>query len=236
MSRTVSAPLTNVPFSCDVSSVAEGDKAEAVRMAREWLFALSGGRVGAFTTIEDAYYPVRGETCGLPYKDQRGVWQNGNRSDGQSCCEITLSRQPVRSVQAVRVNGVTLAPSEYIVTGNTLRRLDVCFPTEDDCEAPPVEVDYTWGVSYGSLGLRAVGALACEMLAAVDDDRECNLPSGAQSVVRQGVTVTRPDLQAILDNGLTGIGLVDAFIRTHNPNRLHKRSRVVALDGAIKAV
>lgn len=234
MSRTVAAAPTGVKYPCDVSSESAGDLAEVTSMAAEWLFALSGGRAGEFTTIEDEYRPMRGGDCGLPYKDQRGVWQNGGRfEDGRTCCEIVLYRQPVAAVDAVRVDGVTLAASSYVLEGNTLRRLGACFPDGEACDVAPVQVDYRWGVPLNFLGRRAVGELACEMLAAVTDGRECNLPSGAQQVVRQGVTVTRPDLETLLDNGLTGLPITDAFVRSVNPARLSQRSKVVHLDSAM---
>ena len=237
MSRTVAAPITDLVYPCDVDAVSPDELAEVTAMAAEWLFVLSGGRAGSFITIEDEYRPASGGACGMPYKDSAGAWHNGGAfADGRSCCEIVLYRQPVAVVDAVRVEGVTLDPADYVLEINTLRRLGSCFPTGAGCDVAPVQVDYRWGVPLSPLGRRAVAELACEMLAAIMPlGRDCLLPSGAQQIVRQGITITRPDLSTLLDNGLVGLPVTDAYIRAFNPNRLTQRSKVVQIDGAERA-
>jgi hypothetical protein len=200
-------------------------------MAQAWLFALSGARVGTFTTIEQQYEAACSSECGVPYKGADGEWRNGGVGM-HDCCRIELMSQPVVAVDEVRLWGVALSSDSFVHVGNSVRRLGACWPCEAGCEVPPIEVDYTWGVRPDALTLAAAGELACEMVGALVPGRECGLPSGAVQVVRQGVTVTRPDLSTILDAGLTGMPLTDTFIRAHNPNRLSNRSRVVAIDGA----
>lgn len=223
MSRTVAAPVTDLVYSCDVDAVDPAELAEVTAMAAEWLFVLSGGRAGSFSTVEEEYRPVVGDDC-------------GSLVGGRSCCEIVLYRQPVAAIDEVRVDGVALDASEYALEINTLRRLGACFPGGADCDVAPIQVDYRWGVPLGFLGRRAVAELACEMLAAVQPlGRDCLLPSGAQQIVRQGITITRPDLETLLNNGLVGLPVTDAYIRAFNPNRLTQRSKVIQLDGAVRA-
>lgn len=227
MSRTVAAPLTDLVYSCDVDAVDPAELAEVTAMAAEWLFVLSGGRVGSFSTVEDEYRPLTAAYCGLA---------TGSASDSRACCEIVLYRQPVAAIDEVRVDGVALDPSAYTLEVNTLRRIGACFPGGADCDEAPIQVDYRWGVPLGFLGRRAIAELACEMLAAVQPlGRDCLLPSGAQQIVRQGITITRPDLETLLDNGLVGLPVTDAFIRAFNPNRLTQRSKVIQLDGTVRA-
>jgi hypothetical protein len=48
--------------------------------------------------------------------------------------------------------------------------------------------------------------------------------------VRQGVTISFPDVGELFEKGRTGLYLVDAFIATWNPNNLRSRSRVYRVD------
>jgi len=231
MSRTVAAAWTGIKYPCDVYDVSAEDLADVNKMAADWMFAISGGRVGQFTTTGDQYTSPRGDSCGVPYKDSDGFWRNGGVG-GHECCKVELFRQPVDEIIAVRVDGSSLDPASYDLVGSTLTRLDACWPTDDGCEAPRLEVDYKWGVRPGIVAKAAAGELACEFLAALDPARQCNLPSAWTDIVRQGVTVKRPEIASLIKLGLTGLPLTDGFIRVYNPNRLKVRSRVIHIDGS----
>ena len=49
-------------------------------------------------------------------------------------------------------------------------------------------------------------------------------------MVRQGVTISYPDVGELFKQGRTGLYLVDAFIATWNPYGLRQRSRVYRVD------
>jgi len=230
MSRTVAQPWTNlVTYPCDVSAVTADILAQALSMAQSWMFALSGARIGMFTTTDDMYQAECGPRCFFPYKDAQGQWRNG-LVGAHDCCRIEIFRQPVNAITQIKLSGVVLDPTGYVLTSNSVRRLDACWPCIDSCEAPIIQLDYTWGVTPEPLALAAAGELACEFINILVGS-ECKLPSGASQIVRQGVTVTRPNIESILSNGLTGLPIVDAFIRTYNPAGLRQRSRVIRIDG-----
>lgn len=238
MSRTAAAAWSGVTYTCDIDEVDPTVLANATSIAQAWLFTLSGGRVGQFTTVDDEYRPNDQVACGLPYRDERRGWLHGRFDDegGARCCEITLHRQPVASIDEVRLYGVAMASSEYRLEGSTLRRVNACWPADEVCDPPPVSVDYTWGVTPDATALAAAGELACEMIRALTGDRDCRLPQAATQIVRQGVSVTKSQLDVLIKNGLTGLPIVDAFIRQVNPNRLTQRSRVINIDGPRRAV
>lgn len=232
MSRTVAEQWITDPAEvtgCDLTGLTAEAFAALVAQGQAWLYALSGGRVGTFTTVEECYRPPGGGACGLPYKDAAGRWRNNGGGDRDHCCRIEMARQPVRELIEVRVYGEALSAPEVGVEGNTLVRYGACWPWDDECDPPPVCADYRWGTPPDAVALAALSALLCELNAALAGD-ECALPAGAQRIVRQGVTVERPDLETLLDNGLTGMPLVDQFVRIYNPARLQARSRVMSPD------
>jgi hypothetical protein len=231
MSRTAAALWDLGILPCDDAPV-DPVLSDLTAQAQAWLFALSGRRVGEFVTLEDRYRPSTSSECGGPYKDADGIWRNGS-TGGDDCCRIELDRQPVRSVTEVRVNGVALDPGSYHLEGNTLIRDGACWPLAEPCDPAPVEVDYLWGIPADVTALAAARELVCEMNRAITG-RECSLPGGAQQIVRQGVTITRPDLETLLGNGLTGMPLVDTFVRVYNPSRLQQRSRMYSPDRAAR--
>jgi hypothetical protein len=71
--------------------------------------------------------------------------------------------------------------------------------------------------------------LACEIAKAAAGG-DCKLPAGLQQLVRQGVTISYPDVGELFREGRTGLYLVDMFVTTWNPNRLRTRSRVYSVD------
>ena len=234
MSRTAAERWTGVKYPCDTTEVDPADLTEATDMAQGWLFGLSGGRVGLFSTVGDEYRVSRGDACGVPYKGADGEWRNGG-VDGHGCCRVELFRQPVYEVAEVRIEGVVLDPLGYVLLDNSVTRIGACWPADGDCDEPAISIDYRWGVRPGMVAKAACGELACEFLAALDPSAECRLPSSWTQVVRQGVTMSRPDTATLIGAGLTGLPLVDTFISAYNPSKLKQRSRVVHLDDARRA-
>lgn len=215
-------------YSCDVSAADPVLLAELVSAGTDLLWALSGRQYGICTTVESYSVPCGNSKCALPYKGSDGYWRNGQIGT-RDCCSIWLRRRPPRSIVEVKIDGVVLDASAYILVGPKLTRLDACFPCDDVCEAPRIEVKYTYGLGVTNLAKLALGEIVCEMLEAINGGT-CRLSARAVSVNRQGVQINMGDGAALVDGGLVGTPLADAFIRTVNPAGLTARSTVHSPD------
>lgn len=100
----------------------------------------------------------------------------------------------------------------------------------DDTQPGTFSVTVKFGEDVPADAAMAVGELACEFLKA-DRGEDCMLPRNITSLVRQGVTITLPDMTTLLQSSrLTGLRLVDLFISTWNPAGLIGRSRAFSVD------
>jgi len=217
-----------VIWPCDTADSPPELVIEARNLAELMLWGLSGRRLGICEYVE-GYYPPCTAECGAPYKGADGEWRN-RVSAASNCCRIPLRHAPVVSIEAVTEWGVLLDPTTYDVSARRyLRRRSACWPCEDQCDDPPVEVIYRAGWGYPAGTAVVVGEVACELLAGLAG-HPCKLPSRAVQIARQGVTVTLADPEVYLDNGLLGLPLADAWIKAVNPNRLLTASRVYSPD------
>lgn len=203
-------------YPCDVSTTDPVELARITKAAQDLLWALTARRYGLHLTV-DEQFEVSESGCGCP------------KDDG-FCCRLTLPRGPVQEIVEVRLDDTVLPVGEYEWNGQTLRRLNGCWPGSDGCEGPRIEVDYRWGISPGPLGEAAVGEVACEFLAA-SSSGTCRLPSRVVRLQRQGVEMEFDDAANATENGLLGTPAADAFIRAVNPNRLARAPRVWSIDG-----
>ena len=221
-----------VRYPCDVSDDDPTLLALATDAAQSILWGLSGRRYGVCETTEWYRSPCT-NPCVVPWADDFGPgveYRLGGGSYGRrKCCQILLEQKPARAVLEVKVDGVVLDPSEYYLGRGWLQRIGECWPCEQDCEVPPVEVTYVYGVDVPALGELAMGELACELLAGWTG-ADCRLPSNAISVTRQGVTVDLGDAQTLFDQGRIGLPICDAFLRQTNPGRLMSASSVHSPD------
>lgn len=176
----------------------------------------------------------------IPYIDS-GVWRNCLCDGGCSCrarCEVPFPGS-VAAITEVKVDGVVIDPSAYRLDSYKgvpqLVRIDGdCWPQCQDVEAGPGEVGsfvitYQPGEPLPLAGRTAAGMLACEFLKACQG-AECALPAQLQSLTRNGVQVEIVDPTSLLENGLTGVALVDLWVRSVNPGRKAQRSRVYSSD------
>jgi hypothetical protein len=166
-----------------------------------------------------------------------GNWYNacGCRDDCScaSLCEVLLP-MGVGDINYVALNGVNLDPTAYRVdNGYHLVRTDGdCWPTcQDMTAAPDAEgsflVSYYPGVAPNDLFRYAAGVLAVEYYHACTGG-ECRLPSGVESITRQGMTMTMTG--GTFPGGMTGIPEVDAVIRVYNPYAAKSPARVLSPD------
>lgn len=218
------------------------DKARAIALAGQTLRMLTGYRVGGCPiTVRPCVtapaeptwrtYPVTGVA-------DLGSWRPLGCGCSRSSCgctgatEVTLGT--VGSVVLVMVDGMILDPSAYRLEGRgVLVRTDGdVWPLRQDLSLPDTEPG-TWSVTYvpgapvDGLGAAMAGVLAGEYVrACVDGD--CRLPTGVQTVVRQGVTLTLG--VGAFPDGKTGLREVDAWIERWNPHALTGPSMVMSPD------
>lgn len=170
-----------------------------------------------------------------------GLWFNvgcGTCTDACSCApDSTRSLAlpgPVHSIERVRVDGVTLPQSAYRVDfGRYLIRQDGgAWPQGQDLtlsasEEGTFEIVYRRGVEVPVGGQFAAGLLAVEFGKAICGDNSCALPRRIKSITRQEVTVDLMDDFSDLKEGMTGIWLVDNWIRQVTQPRPYSSVRSV---------
>lgn len=183
-----------------------------------------------------------------PYQDDRGRWLNfgcGCATLDCSCkpqCTITLPG-PVNAVVEVRLDGQIVPPDQYVLhrlpTAGELVRVGgpdgPCWPDCQDLEQPHTapgtfSVLYLRGRAVPAAGMRALGTLACEIHKQCVGASGCRLPERVKTVTREGVSYDMFDPGEWLDDGLTGLPEVDAWLRSVNPHGLTQPSAVFSLD------
>lgn len=210
----------------------------AIALATSTLRALTGYQVGGCprtvrpcTNGCDSNYGNAAFYSGSFYPlNWNGVWTNCGCGGGCIHNGLELPK-PVGRIDRVTIDGVDLDPDEYrIIDGNILIRTDgQPWPTTQDMTKPDTE-DGTWSITYLNAypvdvnASYAAGLLACEYAKACSGG-SCSLPSGVREIARQGITMTIAP--GAFPNGLTGIRVVDAFIRVWNPHALKMPSSVV---------
>ena len=137
-------------------------------------------------------------------------------------------------------NPPPLSRNLTISSGTTLRfcpsqSVRKCWPTCQDMTAPDTQ-DGTWSVKYMRgkplpiAGVKALSELACELCKACIGDSSCCLPKRVTQITRQGVSMTLLDPMTFLENGRTGLYLVDAWLQSVNPKALARRAGVYSPD------
>lgn len=151
-------------------------------------------------------------------------------------CEVFLPG-PVCEITDVIIEGAPVPPGNYkLYDGNKLVFLagQACPPCQDYNQ--PLGQPGTWSVSY-SIGEPLppgaevmAGLYACEIARGIVQDGACQLPSRVQHIARQGVDIAFVDPFALTEAGLTGLPVVDAWIRALNPYKQAQPSRVWSPD------
>lgn len=153
-----------------------------------------------------------------------------------SCSGADISiPDDVASIVSVTIDGVTLDPATYTLSGGYLTRTDgQVWPTLQNFALPLGQAG-TWSITYMQ-GTAvpddlndAAGLYACQIGAAVTGGN-CQLPNRVQSITRQGLDIQYIDPGNYLQENRTGYDLVDSIIATYNPHGLIQRPRVASLD------
>jgi hypothetical protein len=155
-----------------------------------------------------------------------------------SCSVVSQVWLPsrVNAVTSVKADGVALPATSYRLDDNQfLVRTDgSLWPrcndlTKDDTQAGTWSVTADYGITVPDSARMAMGEMTCQILRAMSN-QDCQLPQNVQRLVRQGVTVEFPPVQALLAEGRTGLYLVDLFLTMTNPHKLDQRARVYSPD------
>lgn len=94
----------------------------------------------------------------------------------------------------------------------------------------------TWGITYHrgvpvpAGGRMAVTVYAYELWKSCAEPDDCDLPKRVQTISRQGVTYTLIDPRDFLEEGKTGITMVDTWLAAANPGKVHTPSMVISPD------
>lgn len=173
-----------------------------------------------------------------------GAWRNcvGCTGSGFGCCTCEPRCQvwlpaPVASIPAtgVSVDGSIVPVDAWRVDdGQWLVRTDGdCWPNCQDYNVDSglgtFQVTYFQGLPAPGVVLAAAGELACEYAKACLG-LACRLPSRAQSITRQGVSMSVVNIDEVLRAGLTGIQTVDQVIMMINPYGLKSQMRISSPD------
>lgn len=207
--------------------------AEAVKAASYIMWALSGRKYTSTNTVTERY--VRFAPLINTRLIQEAAIINSRVNKALAIVEpwvsaetrIRLRGQPVQEVVTVRnVNGGIVAPdSYYLVDHSTLQFAEGALIVPAD-----IEVSYTYGAQPPTLGKMAARRIAQEFVKLWEGDEDCALPQRVTSVTRQGITYTVLDQQDFLQEMRLGIYEIDLFLKTTNPNKAQKRSKVFSPD------
>lgn len=252
----MSGPCADWPvtWTCELDTLNPAVTGLAVSMATETLWSLTGMRFGlcevtlrpcARECQTGSFYDDFGPPWASGSYPQPaligGLWYNltcGSCSGDCSCGAVSEVRlpAPVYEIVEVLIDGTVLASSSYRLDNNRLvvRTDGGQWPrcndlSKDDNETGTWSITALYGEPLPEGASLAVGQLACEIAKAAAGG-DCKLPAGLQQLVRQGVTISYPDVGELFRQGRTGLYLVDMFVSTWNPYGLRQRSRVYSVD------
>lgn len=234
---------------CDRLIGADPEQAQTwVDSAAEILYALSGRQFGLCVNIVRPCRPRPDLRVGgmggfrwTPLLDG-GQWINVSCGQHSSCsctelCEVVLPG-PADTITEVKLDGqvLTCGVDYRLDSGNRLVATgNFCWP---ECQDMALDDDQpgTWSVTYlrglplPESGKLALGEFACEIAKACLGDEECALNSRVTNITRQGVTMTMLDPLSFIEEGRTGIYLVDAWLRAVNPKGRSRSAGIYSPD------
>lgn len=190
-------------------------KDAAVNYLRRW----SNGAYGLEpATVYPTRMRVRGLCKWLPVA-VGGSWHvlSCDRCASQFCsCERVKSlRFPFRvdSITQISIDGAVVEASAYELRAHrVLLRVDGGVWPRPEPTSREFQIDLIRGVPVPAGGRIAAAELANEIGRAVAGDPGCRLPARVQTITRQGVTVGMLDSMSDLEDGKTGLWLVDSWL------------------------
>jgi hypothetical protein len=91
-------------------------------------------------------------------------------------------------------------------------------------------VKYTYGEKPNAMAKAACVELANNIMWSMSGDNRCKLPNRITQMTRQGVSWTLLDPHEFMADGRTGMYTIDLFLKTVNPAKALKRSKVFSPD------
>lgn len=206
---------------------------EAVKAASYVMWALSGRKYTGLTTVTERY--VRFAPLINTRLLQEAAIINSRVNKALQIVEpwvsaetrIRLRGQPVQQINTVRNvgGGIVNKDSYYLVDHSTIQFSEGALIVPAD-----IEISYSYGAEPPALGKMAARRVAIEFVKLWEGDSDCALPQRVTNVTRQGVTYTVLDSQDFLEEMRLGIYEIDLFLKTNNPNKAQKRSKVFSPD------
>lgn len=217
--------------------------------ATDLLWALSGRQFGGLRTADLLVLPPAC-SCDQSRVGRSDMWSTNSGSFpgvggwpigwvfGCACsAEVTLPDTPVDSIVRVSIDGVTVSAAGYRLDDNAiLVRTDGSYwPLTGlgiaDTATPRMRVVYVWGLTPPTGAVIAAQMYATELALALTGNSDCRLPDRVTSITRQDLIKTFADPTVLLEQGLTGISVVDQWVRSMNPRaQTGARPRVLSPD------
>ncbi len=214
---------------------------EACKTASYLLWGMSGRKYSGVTSVTEIYryvpqtiplekvfeVPTRGaltyDLITHPYQPRTYVVLRGRPALSVSTVRTSIDSQIVGPTDPTYML-TTVSPADYYMTDHSVLNFRYPHYNED------IEVSYTYGSQPPVAGRMAARTLAQELCMAWDGDANCSLPDRVTSIARQGVTYTVMDPETIIQNGHTGLTIVDMFLSTVNPARAFRKAKVFSPD------
>ena len=217
---------------------------DAVKVASQLLWAMSGRKFNGITTVTERYVCasrayrlgassrnytpelVGGDVYNIPFDEFDDYAEI--TTDGMSpSTRLRLRGRPVVRIHSVRDRaGKIVDPANYYLVDHSTIQAKA-----GTAWAPcNIEVTYSYGAPPPASGKAAARVLAKEFIKLWTGDDECMLPQRVTSVSRQGVNYTILDNQDFIQEMRTGLYVVDLFLKSTNPDGARTKARVFSPD------
>lgn len=201
---------------------------EACKTASFLLYGLSGRKYDGVNTVTEVYQ----QPIYVPDRAQALQAQSSSQTlfsallGGPATNTLRLKGRPVNRIETVRVgrNLDIMDEADYYLYDRATVRFRR--PIDDF-----VEITYQYGTPPPVAGRMAARELAIQFAMYWGGDARCELPSRiTTSVSREGMSYTILDQQDFIAELRTGVYAVDLFLKTVNPDRALRKSRVFSPD------
>lgn len=216
---------------------------DAVKVASQLLWAMSGRKYGGINTVTERYVCasrayrlgasarnyspelVGGDVYNIPF-DEFDEYAELTTDGMSPSSRLRLRGRPVVKIHSLRdrVGRIIDPANYYLVDHSTVQaRAGVAWAP---CN---IEITYSYGSPPPAMGKAAARILAKEFIKLWNGD-DCDLPARVTSISRQGVSYTLLDSQDFIEEMRTGLYMVDLFLKSSNPDKARTKSRVFSPD------
>lgn len=196
----------------------------SIQIASQILYKLTGEKFQGVHTVTEKYNPNASSSSHTTPALINGNMYNIPRSAGNDG-KLYLRHRPVREIIEIVEMGSVLPQTSFELRNRTFVVKKNRTPWLSDY-TNELEVTYSYGAKPPLAGKLAAIKLANELNLSMVGSSDCALPSRVSSVARQGVQITMLDPQEFLEQGRTGLYEVDLFLKTYNPDKAKKKSKL----------